>query len=550
MCSKLQAVLIQIVAEMPTVFIMRGLPLPCWNSLVDVLQGANGVHASQNPILVKRGCGVFRACGSPSEGMQMEDLLSVKAEMEAAVDEAQDSLPQARYNTGMLKFLCLRMKALRSLHPAVLTRVLEHSSQEYLVSVKDAAVQASALVKGHTRPLQIGTYYKVDDVQDRVRQFCEITDACLPELGMEAVGGEIETELAAACEKDMEYMHWYLTCILEGSDAGADLKLSEGELQDLKELINSQRVRMEFVNKIQEEDIEAAEDIGEGGFGKVVKARWNGMDVAVKKMMKELSPEAQAEFYHEVELHIRLNHPHVVRCYGAISSSAIVMELALANLEQLCWGSDWTWGQKVLLMLDACKGLAHLHKSGVAHRDIKTSNFLVFKSQTENKYVVKICDFGLSVAKAETRSKTGRPRQGTRLWMAPEVIRGAPHSFESDMFSFGLVLFVLATVSPPYRGITEPAADLKKEAGKDPCVIPEDCPKPLTELMRRCISPASSQRLTITEAENELEAILKFYLPEMDTAWQQASYQEVGTSGAARAKKGLRLASPTEMGDQ
>eukprot|EP00803_Ostreobium_quekettii_P002138 evm.model.scf_1604.1 EVM.evm.TU.scf_1604.1 scf_1604:3349-7510(-) len=404
----------------------------------------------------------------------MEELLSIKAEIEAAVEEAQDSLPQARYNTGMLRHLCQRMVAIKGLDSAMLTKNPQQDScQEYLVGLKDAAVKASALVKGHAKSFQIGTYYKVDYVRHCVEQLCAAFRYFLLELGIQEEGTDVYPgiEVDAACvEKDREYLHQYLTCILEGSVA--NMELPAGAVEELRELIVKHRHRMEFVNRIQERDIAVEEQIGEGGFGNVVKGTWNGVSVAVKQMKKELSPEAQAEFYHEVEMHIQLNHPNVVRCYGATSSNAIVMELALTNLEQMSWsdGAYWTWGRKVQLMTGACKGLAHLHKSGVVHRDVKTSNFLVFGSPLGDQCIVKICDFGLSVAKAETRSKTGGPHQGTALWMAPEVVCGAPHDFASDMFSFGLVLYELATVSPPYRGITEFAANLRKKEAQRPAI--------------------------------------------------------------------------------
>ena len=441
----------------------------------------------------------------------MEALLSAKAEIEAAVDEALDSLPHARYNTRMLQVLCQRIAALKGLQPTMLTKVLEDSNQEFLDSLKDAAVQALALVKGHARPFQIGTYYKVDYVQHRVKTLCETANTCLFVLGIDNVCGDTHggTDIDAACALDQQCMRQYLTCILDGRDAEPGMGLSEGGLQELRGLIEEHRHRMRFVSRIQEKDIVVEEHIGDGGYGDVVKARWLEVPVAVKKMRKELSPEARAEFFHEVEVHIQLNHPNVVRCYGATTSYAIVMELALANLEQfsLYDASEWTWGQKVQLMLDACKGLTHLHESGVVHRDVKTSNFLVFRSQTENPYVVKICDFGLSAVKAEkTRSRTGRPCQGTKLWMAPEVTDGAPHSFASDTFSFGLVLFEIATVASPYRGFGLAAKSRKKD-GKDPCTIPASCPRALTELLRRCISPEPNQRPKMNEVGNELKAV-------------------------------------------
>lgn len=93
------------------------------------------------------------------------------------------------------------------------------------------------------------------------------------------------------------------------------------------------------------------------------------------------------------------------------------------------------------------RGLMHIHRMKIIHRDVKSANCLVDKH-----WIVKICDFGLSriVTESPTRDSSSA---GTPEWMAPELIRNEPFTEKCDIFSFGVIIWELCTLNRPWEGV-------------------------------------------------------------------------------------------------
>ncbi|CAD7704574.1 unnamed protein product [Ostreobium quekettii] len=433
----------------------------------------------------------------------MDELTAIKA----AVEKAKDGLPVARYHSNMLRFLCHEMEKVEHLLP----QLHRETPQNVLQILKDEMERGARLISRHGRRFDLRNFSKVDLVSSNVEQMCLVFRECLCDLGLEEDTIDIKTKMDAdSVAEDQRYMYWYLTCILEGRDV--DRQIPDGIRKELEEQMMKQKHRMEFVTMIPEQEIVQMEKIGEGGCGQVFKGCWKNVPVAIKMLRSDLTPESRAEFLSEVQLHIQLSHPNVVRCLGAMASNGIVMELASTDLEKFYWrqGDEWDWLKKLQLMLNACSGLQHLHNNKVVHGDIKTANFLVFDSPLEEGVVVKISDFGLAATKTGTRSKTAFPMAGTFLWMAPELCEGAAQAFSADVFSFGLVLFELSALSPPYKGLnSNPIVLQRKKDGKNPVPIPEDCPEALSRLMKRCIAVEPCDRPTMEQVGTRLTDIVQ-----------------------------------------
>jgi serine/threonine protein kinase len=88
-----------------------------------------------------------------------------------------------------------------------------------------------------------------------------------------------------------------------------------------------------------------------------------------------------------------------------------------------------------------------IHRTKIVHRDLKSANCLVNKHWT-----VKICDFGLSRVMIDS-PMTDNSSAGTPEWMAPELIRNEPFTEKCDIFSLGVIMWELCTLSRPWEGI-------------------------------------------------------------------------------------------------
>lgn len=147
--------------------------------------------------------------------------------------------------------------------------VPKDAPQDVVDILKEAMKDGLNLVKGHAKRFSIRTFYKVDHILHRVEELCNTFSECFIDLGMEPEP-EIQTKLHGhLVEGDRRYMDWYLACVLEGHSV--DRGLSSEENKELVEVITEHRHRMQFVQPIEETEIQLKDQIGAGGYGVVFK---------------------------------------------------------------------------------------------------------------------------------------------------------------------------------------------------------------------------------------------------------------------------------------
>jgi serine/threonine protein kinase len=213
-----------------------------------------------------------------------------------------------------------------------------------------------------------------------------------------------------------------------------------------------------------------------GGMGEVYKARDTRLDrnVAIKFLPSTLAGNAAAldRFRREARAASALNHPRICTVHDIGDYRGrpfFVMELLEGqSLNEIMSGKPVPVPELVDLAVQTCDALQAAHARGIIHRDIKPANiFLTTNGQ------IKILDFGLAklveeshsaattvtmteaeiIASAITRTRVGR-LVGTPAYLSPEQARGEEVDARSDIFSFGLVLYEMATGRPTFRGQT------------------------------------------------------------------------------------------------
>ncbi|MCU0675992.1 MAG: serine/threonine-protein kinase [Myxococcota bacterium] len=240
-------------------------------------------------------------------------------------------------------------------------------------------------------------------------------------------------------------------------------------------------------------------ELGSGGFGRVYLAKDLNLqrDVALKLFVDRTArPQVEARAL------ARVRHPNVVRVFGLFEHAehaVLVSEhVPGASLDHRLAAGDRPSLPVLFAVLDqTLAGLEAIHAVGIHHGDLKPANVVV-----DADWNAKLIDFGLARVPGEADPS---PQALTPAYAAPERITGEQGSAASDLYSFGIFAFELATGRLPFPADT-PVAMMRAHVALRAPSVGEVAPTmaPLNELVARCLAKAPDSRPTATAARELL----------------------------------------------
>ncbi|KAM5300495.1 tyrosine-protein kinase Fer isoform 1-T1 [Ctenodactylus gundi] len=260
---------------------------------------------------------------------------------------------------------------------------------------------------------------------------------------------------------------------------------------------------------LNHEDVTLGELLGKGNFGEVYKGTLKDKTaVAIKTCKEDLPQELKIKFLQEAKILKQYDHPNIVKLIGVCTQRQpvyIIMELVpggdfLSFLRKK--KDELKLKELVKFSLDVASGMLYLESKNCIHRDLAARNCLVGENN-----VLKISDFGMSRQEDGGVYSSSGLKQIPIKWTAPEALNYGRYSSESDVWSFGILLWETFSLGIcPYPGMTNQQAREQVERGYR-MSAPQHCPEDISKIMMKCWDYKPENRPKFLELQKELTII-------------------------------------------
>ena len=207
------------------------------------------------------------------------------------------------------------------------------------------------------------------------------------------------------------------------------------------------------------ETYDVIKQLGKGGYGKVYELRHKKTgEIRACKHLSKLDIKNLEKFRNEIELLRTMDHPNIIKLYEIFES-----ERSLYLVMEECKGGELfekiierirakqmyseKYAANIIKQIMSC--IQYCHNKKICHRDLKPENLLYLNKGPEKDNLIKVIDFGLSQNVNKLKSKVG-----TAYYVSPEILNGN-YTELCDIWSAGVILYILLTGDPPFNGTSD-----------------------------------------------------------------------------------------------